>query len=55
MYQPKHFEETRAEVMQALVATQPLTTGEPWVTMAPGELRVFSGGQAAFAGPCTAG
>jgi transcriptional regulator len=26
MYQPKHFEETRPEVMQALVATQPLCT-----------------------------
>jgi transcriptional regulator len=26
MYQPKHFEETRMEVMQALVATQPLCT-----------------------------
>jgi transcriptional regulator len=26
MYQPKHFEETRPEVMQALVASQPLCT-----------------------------
>ena len=26
MYQPKHFEETRMEVMQALVASQPLCT-----------------------------
>jgi transcriptional regulator len=26
MYQPKHFEETRAEVMHALVASQPLCT-----------------------------
>ena len=26
MYQPKHFEETRIEVMQALVASQPLST-----------------------------
>jgi len=25
----------------ALVATQPLTLGEPWAAMAPGELRVF--------------
>jgi predicted glutamine amidotransferase len=30
----------------ALVATQPLTTGEAWVAMAAGELRVFVGGQA---------
>jgi predicted glutamine amidotransferase len=30
----------------ALVATQPLTTGEPWQAFAPGELRVFVQGQA---------
>jgi predicted glutamine amidotransferase len=30
----------------ALVATQPLTTGEPWAAMAAGELRVFVDGQA---------
>ena len=29
----------------ALVATQPLTTGEPWVAMGAGELRVMVGGQ----------
>ena len=29
----------------ALVATQPLTTGEAWTAFAPGELRVFVGGQ----------
>jgi len=29
----------------ALVATQPLTTGEAWAAMAPGELRVFVDGQ----------
>lgn len=29
----------------ALVATQPLTRGEPWTAMAPGELRVFVDGQ----------
>ncbi len=29
----------------ALVATQPLTTGEAWVAMAPGELRVFVAGR----------
>jgi glutamine amidotransferase len=28
----------------AVVATQPLTSGEPWVAMAPGELQVFVGG-----------
>ena len=28
----------------ALVATQPLTTGEDWQAFAPGELRVFCGG-----------
>jgi glutamine amidotransferase len=30
----------------AVVATEPLTTGEAWVPMAPGELRVFEGGRA---------
>jgi len=30
----------------ALVATQPLTTGEGWVAFRPGELRVFVGGRA---------
>jgi predicted glutamine amidotransferase len=30
----------------AVVATEPLTTGEPWQAMAPGELRVFVGGAA---------
>jgi glutamine amidotransferase len=29
----------------ALVATQPLTRGEPWTAFAPGELRVFVGGR----------
>lgn len=29
----------------ALVATQPLTTGEHWVAMGAGELRVFQGGR----------
>ncbi len=28
----------------AIVATEPLTSGEPWGPMAPGELRVFVGG-----------
>jgi len=27
------------------VATQPLTSGEPWVAMEKGELRVFVGGR----------
>jgi predicted glutamine amidotransferase len=30
----------------AVVATEPLTTGEPWQAMAPGELRVFVDGEA---------
>jgi len=29
----------------ALVATQPLTRGEPWQAFAPGEMRVFVDGQ----------
>lgn len=29
----------------AIVATEPLTTGERWEAFAPGELRVFSGGE----------
>jgi len=28
----------------AVVATEPLTNGEPWVAMSPGELQVFVGG-----------
>jgi len=28
----------------AIVATEPLTAGEAWHAMAPGELRVFVGG-----------
>ncbi|HET7525588.1 MAG TPA: class II glutamine amidotransferase [Burkholderiaceae bacterium] len=28
----------------AIVATEPLTAGEPWRAMATGELRVFVGG-----------
>jgi len=35
----------------AVVATQPLTAGEPWTAMAPGELRVFVDG-APFADGC---
>ena len=34
----------------AIVATEPLTAGEPWLAFAPGELRVFIGGQAAGGG-----
>ena len=30
----------------AVIATQPITTGESWQAMAPGELRVFVDGQA---------
>jgi predicted glutamine amidotransferase len=29
-----------------VVATQPLTTGEAWQAVAPGELKVFVGGTA---------
>jgi predicted glutamine amidotransferase len=29
------------------VVTEPLTTNEPWVAMAPGELKVFAGGEVA--------
>ena len=29
-----------------VVATEPLTRGEPWQALAPGEMRVFVGGQA---------
>jgi glutamine amidotransferase len=29
----------------AIVATEPLTAGEPWQAMAPGELRVFVRGE----------
>ena len=36
----------------AVVATEPLTQGEPWERLAPGEMRVFVGGQAVAAGPC---
>jgi predicted glutamine amidotransferase len=38
---------TSANDRVALVATQPLTRGEAWTAFAPGELRVFVGGQAA--------
>ena len=29
----------------AIIATEPLTRGEPWVAFAPGELKVFVGGE----------
>lgn len=35
---------TRRSDRVAIVATEPLTTGEPWQPFAPGELRVFEGG-----------
>jgi predicted glutamine amidotransferase len=38
---------TQASDRVALVATQPLTSGEPWQAFAPGELRVFVGGSVA--------
>jgi glutamine amidotransferase len=34
----------------AVIATEPLTSGEPWQAFAPGELRVFVHGRAVFAG-----
>jgi glutamine amidotransferase len=34
-----------------VVATEPLTRGEAWVPMAPGEMRVFVGGQPLAAAP----
>ena len=37
---------TSPEDRVAVVATQPLTTGEPWRAFAPGELRVFVAGLA---------
>ncbi len=40
---------TTAQDRVAIVATEPLTEGEPWQQMAPGEMRVFSGGQAVSA------
>ncbi len=35
-----------------VVATEPLTHGEPWQKLVPGEMRVFVGGQTVAAGPC---
>jgi glutamine amidotransferase len=35
-----------------VVATEPLTQGEPWQKLAPGEMRVFVGGQTVAAGSC---
>jgi glutamine amidotransferase len=35
---------TQASDRVAVVATQPLTSGEAWVAMTPGELQVFAGG-----------
>ncbi|MCW5634274.1 MAG: class II glutamine amidotransferase [Rubrivivax sp.] len=40
---------TTARDRVVVVATEPLTTGEPWQRFAPGELRVFRGGEAAEA------
>lgn len=36
----------------AIVATEPLTHGEPWEAFAPGEMRVFVDGATVSAGPC---
>ena len=32
----------------AIVVTEPLTTNEHWIAMAPGELKVFAGGEVAY-------
>lgn len=37
----------------AIIATTPLTQGEPWQAMAPGEMLVRVGGRTAATGPCT--
>ena len=36
----------------SVVATAPLTEGEDWQALLPGELRVFVGGRAVASGPC---
>ena len=36
----------------AIVATTPLTEGEPWQALAPGEMRVLVGGRTVASGPC---
>ena len=35
-----------------VIATEPLTQGEPWQKLGAGEMRVFVGGQTVAAGPC---
>ena len=37
----------------AIVATAPLTQGEPWQALGPGEMRVLVGGRTVAAGPCS--
>ena len=37
--------QTTTQDRVALIATEPLTRGEPWVAFAPGELKVFVGGE----------
>ena len=36
----------------AIVATAPLTQGERWQALAPGEMRVLVGGRTVASGPC---
>ena len=36
----------------SIVATEPLTTGEPWVAMQPGEMRVLLGGRTVASQAC---
>ena len=38
----------------AIIATAPLTAGEPWQALSKGEMRVFVGGRTVAAGPCLA-
>ena len=37
----------------AIVATAPLTQGEPWQALGPGEMRVLVGGRTVAAGLCS--
>ncbi len=43
---------TQPKDRACIVATEPLTQGEAWQALAPGEMRVFVGGRTVAAGPC---
>ncbi len=45
---------TTAQDRVAIVATEPLTQGEDWRALRPGEMQVFVAGATVAAGPCTA-